>query len=165
MSDDYIKLIPTDPAYVPPKHLQEKAIRLLEEMLPEGEECEAEVYERLMFIDQGENLSVIFCPSCREALQFHDDEAVREWWHSVDDEVQDQGAEGVTVTMPCCQKRVLLTELTFDWPAGFARFELSAMNPSISHDLPLEQVAELENVLKCKLKQIWAHYYTDCGLI
>jgi hypothetical protein len=60
--------------------------------------------------------------------------------------------------MPCCQNKVLSTDLTFDWPAGFAKFELSAMNPNINHDLPPEQIAELEVVLKCKLKQIRAHY-------
>jgi uncharacterized protein YbaR (Trm112 family) len=158
MSDDYIKLIPTDPSYVPPKPLQKEAIRLLEQMLPEGEECEAEVYERLTFIGQGENLSIIVCPSCHKNLQFTDDETIQEWWHSVDGEEQDQGVEGLMTTMPCCQKRVLFTDLTFDWPAGFAKFELSAMNPNISHDLPPEQVAQREAVLKCKLKQIRAHY-------
>jgi hypothetical protein len=64
MSDDYIKLIPTDTSYVPSKPLRIEAIRLLEQMLPEGEECEAEVYDRVTFIDQGENLSIIVCPSC-----------------------------------------------------------------------------------------------------
>ena len=157
MSDDYIKLIPTDPSYIPPKPLQEQAIHLLEQMLPEGE-CEAEVYERLTFIDQGANLSAIICPSSNNKLQFDGDETIQEWWYSFEDEEQDQGVEGLMVTMPCCQKSVSFTDLTFDWPAGFARFELNAMNPNISHDMPPEQVAELEAVLKCKLQQIRAHY-------
>jgi hypothetical protein len=158
MSTDCIKLIPTDPSYVPAKALQKEAIVILERMLPEGEEFRAEVYDRLTFIEQGENLSLIICPACHKKLNRYDDEDIQEWWHSVEDQEQEQGAEGLMIAMPCCKKEVVFTDLTFDWPAGCARFELNVMNPEISHDLSPEQVAELEAVLKCKLKQIRAHY-------
>jgi uncharacterized protein YbaR (Trm112 family) len=158
MSDDCIKLIPTDPCYVPPKPLQKKAIDLLEVMLPEGEECEAEVYERLTFIDQGENLSFIICPNCRKNLDYNYDENIQEWWYSIEAQEQDKGVEGLMISMPCCKRNILFTDLTFDSPAGFARFKLVAWNPQISHDLSPEQIADLEAVLKCKLKQIRAYY-------
>lgn len=51
-----------------------------------------------------------------------------------------------------------LTILKFDWPAGFARFELSIWNPGVDGPLSLDIIQKLEDHLKCKLIEIWAHY-------
>ena len=157
MSDRYIKLIPSDPDYIPNKTLRNKAVKVLEGMLPESEECEAEVYDTVTFVDQGEYLDVIICPACRKKLKYHD-ENITEWWGSVEQEEEEHGAEGFKVKMPCCKKEVLFTDLTFHWPAGFAKFELSALNPMTNRGLKPEQLAELESVLKCKLIQILCSY-------
>lgn len=130
----------------------------MESMLPDGEECEVTIYPRLEFIDQGENLSTIFCPACQAALHTHPDEAIQEWWYEVSDAAEAEGYEGYAVKMPCCRQTVQFTDLTFDWPAGFARFQLSMDNPQVSAPLSPEQIKELSTILGCEMRQVWAHY-------
>jgi hypothetical protein len=52
---------------------------------------------------------------------------------------------------------VSLNELRYDWPAGFARVVLEAMNPDVP-DLPATALAELAQRLGAHLRVIWAHY-------
>ena len=67
-------------------------------------------------------------------------------------------------TMPCCRASIALTSLQFDMPAGFARFELCAVDPDIESDvkgvttLSAQRINTLEAALSCKLKQIEARY-------
>ena len=51
-----------------------------------------------------------------------------------------------------------LNALRYIWPAGFARFSLCAMNPNIGGVLAAKDVSALEDVLGCKLRQVYAHY-------
>lgn len=60
--------------------------------------------------------------------------------------------------MPCCSQSVAATALTFDWPAGFAKFELWMMDPNIAENLDDDQLEKLESVLGCELMQVRAHY-------
>ena len=60
--------------------------------------------------------------------------------------------------MPCCGAVVPFTALTFDWPAGFARFRLSIDNPQVERPVATEIVRELERILGCSLTQVWALY-------
>ncbi len=60
-----------------------------------------------------------------------------------------------TIT-PCCASNVSLNDLVYEWPAGFARFSLEALNPNI-RDLEGEVLRDLEAILSCQLKRIWAH--------
>ncbi|HEX3145554.1 MAG TPA: hypothetical protein VHQ64_16385 [Pyrinomonadaceae bacterium] len=50
MSDTVLKFIPTEPFYIPDARTHANAVALLEKLVPEGEMCEAEVYEHLTFI-------------------------------------------------------------------------------------------------------------------
>jgi hypothetical protein len=58
--------------------------------------------------------------------------------------------------MPCCATGVDLNELVYDWPQGFARFSLSAMNPNVEN-LNADQEAQLADVLGTSLRRIWTH--------
>lgn len=161
MSDDVLKLIPTNPHFVPPEAAQQAAIAALEKLLPDGEMCGTEDFGHVTFIDQGANLESILCPACRAKLPLHDApeaEANSHWWHSITDEWEEGEIGGVSAQMPCCKKTVPLTSLQFDWPAGFARFELRIWNPGIGENLTPSQVAEFEELLGCKLLQVRAHY-------
>jgi hypothetical protein len=64
----------------------------------------------------------------------------------------------MTARMPCCDAVVPFTALTFDWPAGFARFRLSIDNPQVAYPVADKLVGELESILGCSLKQVWALY-------
>ncbi len=165
MSDDYLKIIPEDLSFVPDESGYEKAIQKLESWTPDGEEVEIQVYDHVEFIDQGENLEAIICPACNKRLNKLDDNLVNDWWENANLGADMTKGEGVfrlddscVVKMPCCRKEVKFTDLKFDWPAGFARFELSAHNPYLESNLSDDRLHELEEILVCKLIQIRASY-------
>lgn len=161
MSSDYLKLVPADPHYVPDKTAQERAVATLEALLPEGSEYEARDFGHVAFIDQGENIEAILCPTCARRLPLYDTAeaaANQAWWYDSIEELEDGPAENVIVTMPCCTRSVPLTTLRFDWPAAFARFELSILDPGIGENLSNEHLAQFEAILGCKLLQVRAHY-------
>jgi hypothetical protein len=65
----------------------------------------------------------------------------------------------VQVAMACCGRTVPFTSLAFDWPAGFAHFELCVWNPRIDDNLlTLVDLENLQSVLNCELKQVRTHY-------
>jgi hypothetical protein len=80
-----------------------------------------------------------------------------EWYYTEIDDRASADFKGVSAEMPCCKQMVPLTTVKFDWPGGFARFELSIWNPEISNLSP-QQLAEFESILGCKLLQVRAHY-------
>lgn len=166
MSDSMFKLIPVERGFVPPTAKHAAAIRKLEEFAPDGEEVETRVHPHLEFIDQGENLEAIICPSCKKRLEidhFSEDDPIDKWWHKANDEADVHHGKavfelnpGATCRMPCCQAQVKFIDLEFDWPGGFARFELTVSNPDL--DLTHQQIQELEQILGCRLKLIRAYY-------
>lgn len=159
MSSDYLKLVPADAHFLPTAAAREEAVAALEALLPEGSECSARDFGHVAFIDQGENLEAILCPACSCRLGLFDGpnaSAISEWWHGAIDEVE--STEGVVVTMPCCSRTVPLASLRFDWPAEFARFELSILDPGIQDPLSADQLAQFEKILECELRQVRAHY-------
>jgi hypothetical protein len=161
MSDDVLKIVPTDFEHVPSEEAQQQAILALEEILPDGEMCEAQSYEHIEFIDCGENLQAIECPKCgaRTTLNYSSDEDPGMMlWEQINDRLENTSPSKARVQMPCCSAEVPLTNLQFDWPATFARFELSIYNPNVSENLTPEQLSRLEDILGCKLIQVRAHY-------
>ena len=161
MSDTVLRFIPSDPAYVPPEHIHQKAVALLEELMPEGEMCEAEVYHHITFIEQAENLESVICPNCKKIIKvfgLQQNEEIVEWMYNLLDQSNDMPADEMKAKMPCCGQVVPFMSLTFDWPAGFARFELSIWNPEIERPVEKKVIIQLEELLGCSLIEIWAHY-------
>lgn len=161
MSDNYLKVIPAEPTLVPPSHLHQKAVEYLERLLPRSDECEARVYDEVTFIDQGSNLEAVICPSCGTRMKIESDDAddlTVSWWDDFDARLSQARADLISTTLPCCGATARATDLIFDWPAGFARFEISVLNPSVGGQLSAAAMADLESILGCKLRQIWAHY-------
>lgn len=157
MSDDYLKVFPAEPTHVPPSHLHQQAMGYLERLYPR-DEVEVRVYDVVTFIDQGGNFEAIICPSCGTRMTLEDD-LESSWWHGLSDRLNEGPAELVSMSsIPCCGATVKAVDLLFDWPAGFARFELSVLNPNVSGDLSAAQLADLESILQCKLRHVWAHY-------
>jgi len=61
--------------------------------------------------------------------------------------------------VPCCGAVVALDSLRYDWPVGFARFEVCAMNPSRArYELGGAELDELAGLLGHPVAQILAHY-------
>jgi hypothetical protein len=53
MSDHFIRLIPTDPSFLPGPESRSRAQALLKSFMPQAQEVEVFAYDRVRFVDQG----------------------------------------------------------------------------------------------------------------
>ncbi|MEU2783173.1 MULTISPECIES: hypothetical protein [unclassified Streptomyces] len=154
MSDDVLSVIPTDPQWQPDRTAGERAAALAAGMapgLPDGVEVEVEAtwHDTLMPIDCGGNLERIDCPHCRASID-------TEWYADLLEAHAEVGFPTLAVTVPCCGAATTLDVLTYDWPCGFARFEIAIWNPArIWFDD--EELAALAAALGHPVTQIRAH--------
>ena len=150
MSDNWIVLIPKDPVFVPNKASQQAAIDQLTELAPEAEEIEIKASDHIQLFDCGANLERISCPSCDRELD-------TEWWEErmIDDYV-DGGFQLRDYPMPCCGAFHSLNALRYDWPQGFARFGIEAMNPNIGK-LSDHEIQGFERILGAPVLAIYQH--------
>ena len=149
MSDNWIIIIPQDPEFVPSKQAQESAILFFQELAPSADEIKVKLSDRIRFIDCGSNLDRIVCPDCAGELEL-------EWWQDSMDEEYEKGFPLRPLSLPCCGSQRTLQELAYDWPQGFARFSLEAMNPSIP-DLEEQDLNRFSSILGCKVLKILQH--------
>jgi hypothetical protein len=150
VSDNYLRLIPTDPTWRPGAEVTQRAVATLSALVPGADSVEAEMYEEVTFIDQGANFEGLRCPGCQAELEM-------DWWSDHMGEAGDAGFENLDVTTPCCGARTSLNDLTYDWPAGFAQAELSVLNPQRGW-LDDAELAQVASELGHPLKQVMAHY-------
>ncbi|MGW5190738.1 hypothetical protein ACWEOO_15920 [Kribbella sp. NPDC004138] len=156
VSDSYIRLIPTSADWQPTLKAGAAAVAYVASLFsgPDEavEEVESNFYDRVTLIDAGENTSQITCPRCSRDIGL-------DW---VGDLVREDGSlrfDRMDVTVPCCGAVVPLTDLRCDWPVGFARFEVSAMNPTrAQYELDPEELAAVAELLGHPVAQILAHY-------
>jgi hypothetical protein len=150
MSDYLVKIIPTDPAFAPTKAVADELAQLLRDA-PLGigaHEVRAQTSEHTEFVDCGSNLTSIHCPNCGQSMSFDD------WGDIMDNESKLDFSE-LDFDTPCCGTIASLNELRYDWPCGFARFQLVAENPR--HDPSDELLAEVKKLLGCPVRVIRAH--------
>jgi hypothetical protein len=150
LSGYFLRLVPADPAFVPPEAARNAACDALRAALPRAEEVTATVSETLRFVSPEANLERILCPACAKDLD-------RDWWQGHMDHASSREFRNLRVTVPCCGAATSLDRLDYEWPAGFARFVLEASNPNVS-ELPGQQLRALGRLLGCQLRQIWARY-------
>ena len=161
MSDNYLRIIPSDPNLIPPDAVAEQIVRLLEPAFPEADEVVAETHGHPVFIDQGANLEAILCPACGKRLVLQptaEIDAVLEWWYELTEPLGETDVSQVQASMPCCQAAVPFSALQFDWPAGVASFEISIMNPRVPDPPATELQRQVEALLGSPVKYVWAHY-------
>ena len=149
MSDNILKLIPVSPDYVPDVTMIRRVSDLLSEYFPEASGIDYSLTEEVRFIDQGGNWERVLCPVCGTEL-----DAI--WWDQAMDAAYLAGFTNLSVRLPCCNTLSSLNGLKYEWPAGFARFALEIRNPG--GDLGNGKLKSLEQILKCELRKIWAHY-------
>jgi hypothetical protein len=149
MSDNWLILIPASAEYVPSKAAQERAIALFKKIAPAADEIGVVLSERPCLIDCGANLQNITCPDCRQDLG-------RDWWIDWANREAELDFPLKPVALPCCGAMRNRADLVYDWPQGFARFCLEAMNPNI-RDLPNGAEREFEAILGCSVRKIWRH--------
>jgi hypothetical protein len=150
MSDSYIVIIPDAPNFVPSEDAQRKAVELFQKIDPKAWEIKPEVSETIRFIDCGENFERILCPKCKHELDL-------DWWQSWMGEEAEENFPLRAKSVPCCGQMLGLDELVYEWPQGFARFTLEAMNPDIA-DLMQKDLKQFEKILGCRVRKILQHY-------
>jgi hypothetical protein len=155
VSDFYIRLIPGDQQWQPSREDAEAAVRYLEGLFSgpqdDVEEVGAEFYDRVTLIDAGENTTRVSCSSCTEEIGV-------DWLYDLV-EANGESFDSLEIRVPCCSAMVELSSLHYDWPVGFARFEVTAMNATrAKYELDDGELAELGSILGHPVTQILAHY-------
>jgi hypothetical protein len=157
----YLSLIPEEPSYVPAAEAQSRALDVLHAFLRKKAfhlldksdvEIEVEVSDDIQFVDQGVSFESVSCPACGTEVEF-------ESWKKWMDRSYESNFSDRSITMRCCGCQTDLNALRYDWPAGFARYVIRAVNPDIDNGvLPADKLSVLEDILGCKLRQIRTHW-------
>lgn len=127
MSEDVLSIIPTDPWWQPDPATGERAValvRALEPGDPDGAHTWSELtwHEAVAPVDCGANLERIGCPHCGATVDI-------EWYAHLLEEHGEGGFTTLAVEVPCCGTATSLDALQYEWPCGFARFEIAVWNP------------------------------------
>lgn len=145
-----VQIIPTDPEYVPPEKATLLAWLMVREFAPQVDAIRMESHSHVQFIWAGENLQDVTCPHCGTSVH---QGKFKGWWIGALDDAYQNSFSNLTVTLPCCSMVSSLNDLIYDMPQGFARFMLELEYGELNEG----QVSELEQVLGCKLRQVWKH--------
>ncbi|MET9482066.1 hypothetical protein [Streptomyces sp. NPDC006638] len=154
MSDDILSVIPTDPYWQPDPAAATRTAAMVENLVsgpPDASEVDIDVtwHEMPAFVDCGQNLERIGCPRCGAEID-------TEWWGDFMDEHDGDGFTSLAVELPCCRTVTTLDTLEYEWPCGFARFEIAIWNPERAR-FSDEELTTLAAALGHPVKQVWAH--------
>lgn len=150
MSDNFLRVTPSDPELIPTADARESALALLRSALPEADAFRAQVETEVVFVDAGGNFESVSCPICERPL---DDG----WWSTAMERASGTGFSDLSVELPCCGGSTSLNELRYRMPQGFARCVLEIMNPHVA-TIPERLATQLREALCCELRFVWAHY-------
>jgi len=145
MSDHWLHFIPEDPLVQPTQDAADRAVLILRALAPGADEIASIFYNKAQFIDPGGNFQSVACPHCGTDA--------RDWWRGAMDSAYQRGFADLIVTAPCCGARVSLNDLDYDWPAGFARYRLGAMNANIGEVSPAD-LRSLSDSLGLRLRLV-----------
>jgi hypothetical protein len=149
MSDHWLTLIPEGPYYIPDTERQARALARLAQIAPDARKIEITRSDHVQFFDCGTNFQRIRCPTCGAQVSV-------DWWlHRMDDDFGD-GFRWSRYVMPCCGESHTMHELDYEWPQGFGRFALEAMNANIGK-LDPKRKSEMEELLGTQLRVIYRH--------
>jgi hypothetical protein len=156
VSDNYIRVIATDPYWQPSPEAADTAVAYLRDLFagPNDavERVESTFYESVTFIDAGEYDVQVLCRQCGRDVDL-------DWFYDALGP-RPPSIESMTVKVPCCGALVALDSLHYDGsPVGFARFEVSAMNwARIKPDLDDDELSTLAALLGHPVTQIHTKY-------
>jgi hypothetical protein len=149
MSDDWLIVIPGDPAWTPGPEQSARAEAVFREMLPAGTTVDVVTRDEVEFVDQGGNFERVSCPACADTLD-------GAWWRDAMDAAYETHFADLAVTPPCCGVATTLNDLVYSFPAGFSRFELSAFRPQREW-LDAPELGRLSAALGHPVRQIFRH--------
>ncbi|NNJ59918.1 MAG: hypothetical protein HKP61_02965 [Dactylosporangium sp.] len=153
MGDNYVSLIPTDPTWQPTRQAAAEAETYVRRVFadPDGmQEITVEFHDRITAVDAGENIERIVCPRCEGEIPL-------EWYSDLIEQTEGE-FDSLLVTVPCCATEVGLDALLFEWPSGFARFEIAILNPARAEgECNAEEIATVAAALGHPVRQILIH--------
>jgi hypothetical protein len=148
MSDYFIRFIPEKID----TELNQSEIKLIDGLSWGGIVPKYISSERIQFADAGQNFEVAKCPFCRNNLM--------EWWGETmsSSYSNDLGFVEIDKTTPCCNMRISLHNLEYNFPQGFYKTMIEIC-PKVDSQIDSEKIAErLEIITKGKWRIIHAHY-------
>jgi len=155
VSEFAIRLIPTNPDWQPSPEAAAAAVAYVARLFSGAGEAVEQVdhkfYDRVTLIDAGENTTRITCSRCEGDIDLH-------WFYGL---LGEQGVsfDNLDVNVPCCGAVVSLDALHYDWPVGFARFEVAAVNATRDvYELDAQELADMAAFLGHPVAQVLAHY-------
>jgi hypothetical protein len=150
MSDNSVLVLPCDPVMVPDEARLRAAVSYFRSIAPDANDVNMLVSERIVFVDCGSNFERVRCPSCRAVIE------LRNWRSWMDLDFDGEGFTFAPHSMPCCGAEHLLNELTYEWPQGFSRCQVYAVNPHIG-ELSDGQRRRFEQILGCPVRVVYRH--------
>jgi hypothetical protein len=162
MSELFIRVIPTDPEWQPTVEAAARTVEYVSGLFAgpgdHVETVEPIYYEHITLIDGGEYMEDLFCPRC-------DSDIGLDWFWELLRERNDGRMIGeptvhdLSVTVPCCAAALTLSELRFEAPVGFARFEVSARDWTRREwELSEAELVVAGTTLGHPVTQVSAHY-------
>lgn len=126
MSDNWVRIVPTEPTWTPSAEQETAVVRLARELMPGAEDISVERPDEIAFVDAGSNQGEASCPACDGALS-------EEWWSAATGQSHDQRRfEDRSTHVPCCGALIDLNDLDYgDFPVAFARWWVDCMNPDV----------------------------------
>jgi hypothetical protein len=155
VSDDYLRLIPTVPTWAPGADVAAVATEYVAGLFAgpgeSADEVTHEFFGAVEFIDSGVNTQSAKCNHCHAPVDLA--------W--VFEEIDKRRGElgQLDVLLPCCGQTSSLNDLEYDWPVGFARFEITVLNGTRDkYELHRDELDRLGSLLGHPVRQVLAHY-------
>jgi hypothetical protein len=149
VADTFLRIIPSDPTYVPGVTARERALNVLRRAVPLADEVTDQLTRDVRFVDCGANFESVRCPACGADIG--------EWWAEAMELGHAHNFSDLRITTPCCALHTTLNDLLYSWPAGFARYTLEAVNPGVEK-LRQSIVDRLQRNIGTQVRIIWALY-------
>jgi hypothetical protein len=86
----------------------ERAAALWSRLVPDADEIEISWHDAVEVVVCGKQRQRTLCPRCRLEID-------TEWWTDLVSSRYDEGFDDLVVTVPCCESRVSINELDYDW--------------------------------------------------
>lgn len=155
VSDNYMRLIPTTPTWEPVAEAAELATRYVASLFAgpsdSADEVAHEFYGEVVVIDSGVNTESAKCSSCGASVDLA-------WVFEVINE-RAEDLSKLDVVLPSCGETSSLNDLEYDWPMGFASFEICVLNGNRDqYELHPDELERVGSLLGHQVRQVLAHY-------
>ena len=115
MYTSFLKITPSNPLTIPPEAARLSALNYLKTRFKKGQKIEEKISDKIIFIDQGHNISEPACPLCFSVLDI-------EWFADTFDKSYHIDFQQLDYRSPCCKRLINLNELHWEFPCAFGKY-------------------------------------------